>query len=231
MMIGVLIPAYNEEKNIRAVIREIKQALPNVKIVVVDDGSTDRTAELAEMEGPRVLRHQRNMGKAEAIKTGFEHFLRLARIRWVVLMDADRQYNAGECARLLEPLKRGEADFVMGYRDWRQVPFRHWLGNLVWRKAFNSLFGTGLRDTNCGYMAMTKDAMEVLKDIYGGYIIENSLLVNALRGGLRIIQVPVSVEYKEKRDVLSGVRMVLGILVFILREGIKFRVLRWLGRR
>jgi len=223
--VGALIPAYNEARTIKTVIKEAKEALPRCHVVVVDDGSTDRTAQLAKEAGAKVLRHEENRGKGEALRTGFDHILdSYPDVEWVVLVDADRQYFAKECGRLLEPLKRGEADFVMGYRDWGQMPFRHRLGNWVWRTAFNWLFGTKLQDTNCGFMALTREAMDKVKEIYGGYIIENSLLVNALKNKLRVVQVPVSVRYKRKRAVLGGIRVVSGILVFIVKEGLKWRL-------
>jgi glycosyltransferase involved in cell wall biosynthesis len=222
--VGVLLPAYNEEKNIRQVIREVKKCLANCHIVVVDDGSTDRTGELAKRMGVMVLRHPTNRGKGEALRTGFDYFLARPEISEIVIVDADRQYSASEADRLLAPLQRGEADFVMGYRLWAQVPFRHRLGNWVWRTCFNWFFDTRLRDTNCGFIALTRHAAKVVEDIYGGYIIENSLLVNALKEGLRILQVPVTVRYRQKRGLLSGTRMVLGILTFIFSHGIRYKL-------
>jgi glycosyltransferase involved in cell wall biosynthesis len=221
MKIGVLLPAYNEEKNIQAVIREAKKYLPKAKIVVVDDGSTDKTYELAKKEKVVVLRHEVNKGKGEAIKTGFKYFSKIP-VDFVIIADTDRQYLLEDAPKLLEPLKNGEADFVMGYRDFKNVPFRHKLGNFVWRTFFNFLFGTNLKDTNCGYVALTKDVMKKVK-VHGGYIIENAFLNECLKNNFRITQVPVKVVYREKSGILRGIRMVLGVLIFIIKEGIKYR--------
>jgi glycosyltransferase involved in cell wall biosynthesis len=218
-----LIPAHNEEKTIQKVISYVKKIklLP----IVIDDGSTDNTAYLAKKSKAIVLRHDVNKGKGEAIKTGFDYILtKQPKIQYTVLIDADFQYNPIEATRLLKPLKNGKADFVSGYRNFRKIPFRHRLGNWVWKTFFNLLFGTNFKDTNCGYMALTKEAMKKIKRIHGGYIIENTMFIEALRNNLRIKQVPVSVMYKEKSKITRGIRMVLGVLVFIIKEGIKYRL-------
>lgn len=224
MKVGILLPAYNEEKNIKQVIKEAKKYVPNSKIVVVDDGSTDKTYELAKKTGAKILRHEVNKGKGEALKTGFDFFLK-SNVDFVVVADADRQYLVKEAPRLIIPLQQGEADFVTGYRNWRGVPFRHKLGNFVWRRFFNLLFGTNFKDTNCGFISLSKKTIRKTKRaLHGGYIVENTLFVEALKNKLKIKQVPVSVVYRKKSGILRGFRMVLGVLIFILREGMKYRL-------
>ncbi len=218
-----LIPAYNEEKTIEKVVKKVKKM--NLTPIVVDDFSSDNTYELAKRSGAIVLKHEKNKGKGEAIKTGFE-FLKKNDFDHVVLIDADMQYSPEEAIKLLTPLKEGKADFVVGYRNWKNIPFRHKLGNFVWRNSFNILFGTKFKDTNCGFMALNKKAVKKIKNIGGGYIIENQLFVEALKNKLKIEQVPVSVNYKNKSGILRGVRVVLGVLFFILREGLKYRIKR-----
>ncbi|MDI6798727.1 MAG: glycosyltransferase family 2 protein [Candidatus Aenigmarchaeota archaeon] len=224
--IGVLLPAYNEEKNIQTVIKETKKYVPNSTIVVVDDGSTDKTSDLAKKSKVVVLRHNTNKGKGEAIKTGFKYFLKKD-ISYVIIADADRQYKIKDANKIIKLLKDGRADFVTGYRNWKEVPLRHKLGNFVWRNSFNLLFGTNLRDSNCGFMGLTKDGMRKIKNIHGGYIVENELFVEALRNKLKIEQVPVSVEYREKSGIARGIRVVLGVLIFIVKEGFKYRLGLW----
>jgi len=218
MKISVLIPAYNEEKDIRRIIERTKKAGFN-DILVVDDGSSDKTADIAESLGATVIRHKTNKGKGEALKTGFSY---LSDRDCVAVIDADMQYNPEEIGKITEPVSRG-VDFVMGCRDWKTVPFRHRLGNFVWRTAFNLLFGANLRDTNCGFMALSSRAVKLMKP-HGGYIIENSMLATALKNNLKIEQVPVSVNYHNLSKVPRGVRMVLGVLLFIIKEGLKYRI-------
>jgi len=220
-----LVPAFNEEKNIREVILRLKKH-KDVNIIVVDDGSTDSTSRIAQKLGTVLVRHETNKGKGEALNSGFEYILKKCpKAKYVAVIDADMQYLPEDAMKLLKPLEKGEADFVTGYRNWFVVPFRHRLGNFVWRKFFNILFGTDFKDTNCGYIALTRDAMKKVKRaLHGGYIIENSVFIEAIKNKFRIKQVPVSVIYKRKSGVVRGIRIVLGVFIFILIEGFKFRL-------
>ena len=224
MVYFALVPAFNEEKNIEEVILRLRKS-PKVNSIVIDDGSTDSTAELVKKLGVTLLRHRTNKGKGEAIKTGFNYILKNhPEAKYIVLIDADMQYLPEEIEKILEPLEKNEAGFVMGYRNWRAVPFRHKLGNFVWRVLFNFIFGTNLKDTNCGYMGFTKNAMKKIKKLYGGYIIENTMLVEAIKNKIKIKQVPVTVVYKHTSKIPRGIRMVAGIWFFIFIEGLKYRL-------
>lgn len=216
-----LVPAYNEEKNIYELIRRLKKMKFNV--VVVDDGSKDRTYELAKKAGAIVIRHKKNKGKGEALRTAFRYAKR-KKIKNIVIIDADLQYLPEEARKLLKPIKNGEADLVMGFRCWKEVPFRHRIGNFIWRKTFNFLFGVDLKDTNCGFMAFGERAIKKIKNIHGGYIIENSILADAIKNNLRIKQIPVKVFYHKVSKIPRGIRVVLGVLIFIILEGIKYKL-------
>jgi glycosyltransferase involved in cell wall biosynthesis len=216
-----IVPAYNEENNIYDVVKRLRKM--RFRVIVVDDGSKDRTYELAKKAGAIVLRHKINKGKGEALRTAFE-YAKKKKIKNLVIIDADLQYLPEEARKLLEPIKRREADFVMGYRNWKEVPFRHKLGNFVWRTFFNMLYGTNLKDTNCGYMAFGEKAIKEIENIHGGYIIENSILSDAVKKGLKIKQAPVKVFYHKKSGVKRGIRVVLGVLIFILKEGLKYKL-------
>lgn len=219
-----LIPAYNEEKNIKEVVQKVKKL--KILPIVIDDNSKDCTYEIAKKAGALVLKQPSNKGKGEAIKTGIEHVLKkLPKVKNFVLIDADMQYNPKEAPKFLEVLEKTDADIVIGYRDWSTVPSRHRIGNFVWRVSFNLLFGTKLKDTNCGIMAIKKNAAKkIVNALYGGYIIENSILSYAVKKNLKIEQVPVTVKYKSKSDVKRGVRMVGGIFLFILDQGLRYRL-------
>ncbi len=217
-----IVPAYNEESTIVRVIYELKKL--GFKVVVVDDGSSDRTNELAVKAGAIVLTHKNNRGKGIALKTGFDYVIKnFPGVKCITTIDADFQYHPKNMVKLIKPIERREADVVMGYRDWRKVPFRHKLGNLVWRTLFNLFFKTKLRDTNCGLMAFSRDSIKVVrKALRGGYIVENSILVEAINNGLKIKQVPVKVNYKKKSGLFRGIKIVLGVSIFLVKEGVKY---------
>ncbi|MBI2084081.1 MAG: glycosyltransferase family 2 protein [Candidatus Aenigmarchaeota archaeon] len=218
-----LIPAYNESKHIAGIVRQVSKI--GLKPVVIDDGSKDNTYDVAVDSGAICIRHERNKGKGEALKTGLEHILKhYPSFDYLILIDADNQYAPQEALKILRELEEAGADFVMGYRDWSLVPFRHQLGNFVWRTAFNILFGTKLKDTNCGLMGFDKKAVEKIKDsILGGYIVDNSILIGALKNRLKMSQVEVKVSYHRKSGVRRGTRVVLDVLYYIVKEGLKYR--------
>ncbi|MEM5804839.1 MAG: glycosyltransferase family 2 protein [Candidatus Aenigmatarchaeota archaeon] len=217
-------PAYNEGNNIGESVSLAISDLKGAKIIVVDDGSEDNTAKIAKMAGAIVLRHGTNKGKGEALNTGFSFVKQMKDAKYVVLLDADMQYRPKDAENVLLPLIKNEADFVMGSREWSAVPFRHRLGNLVWRLTFNLLFGTKLKDTNCGLVAMNRNALEAIGRVQGGYIIDNYMLIKCIRSGLIISNAPVTVYYKYLSKVPRGVRMVIGIWLFIVKEGLKYRL-------
>lgn len=220
--VALLLPAYNEEKNIQFVIKEAKESLPNSLVVVVDDGSTDRTYELAKELHVTVIKHKKNKGKAEAIKTGLKYLAR-KNIKYLIITDADRQYTLKDARNFLDVLKSGKVDIVMGYRNPKDVPYANRLGNFIWRSLFNFFFKTNFRDTNCGFIGLRQDTIDKIKNICGGYVLENSILRNAVKANLNIVQIPVKVRYG-KRKIGKFAKMFFTVLLFIILEGFKYRL-------
>ena len=222
--VAIIVPAYNEEDNIGDVIKRLRNSIKG-KIIVIDDASKDNTGKIAKKNGALVIRHKENKGKGEALVTGFREILEnRPKIEYVVIIDADSQYDPEDVPKLIDALKKGN-DYVVGARYWkRDVPFRHRFANFLWRKSFNFFFGTDLLDSNCGYISMNRKAMKILsKGIYGGYIIENVMLSKVVENNLKIKQVPVKVHYPEKRGGITGIRFFLGNFIFIIEEGFKYR--------
>jgi len=220
--LGLLLPAYNEEKNIQAVIKEAKKFLPADEILVVDDGSLDRTSELASKMKVKVLRHEKNLGKGEALKTGFKYFLTKP-IDFVIVIDTDMQYRPRDAWIILEALENKKGDFISGFRIPADMPYANRAGNFIWRTLFNLLFGAKLKDISCGLIGLDRMALKKIKNVGGGYIIESSMFVDCVKGKLKIHQVPVKVYYG-KRKIGKFARMFFGVLFFILNEGIKYRL-------
>ena len=218
-----LIPAFNEQENIKEVITRLRKHR-DIKIIVIDDGSRDSTPEIVKKLGVTLVRHEKNKGKGEAIKTGFQYISKKhPNAEYIFLIDADMQYPPEEVEKIFDPLDKGEADYVTGCRIPNQVPYANRMGNFGWRILFNLFFGTKLKDTNCGFVGMTREAMKKIKNIHGGYIIENSMLRDIVVSKLRIKQVPVRVVYG-KRKVTKFAKMFFGVMIFIFVEGMKFRL-------
>jgi glycosyltransferase involved in cell wall biosynthesis len=218
-----LIPAYNEEDNIEEVLRRLKK-VNHIIPLVVDDGSTDRTAELARKNGAIVIRFPKNRGKGEALKTGFEYISKHKNARYIVLVDSDLQFFPEESIKILKALRKG-ANFVIGYRNFSKIPLANRMGNHIWIFTFNLLFGSDIKDANSGFIGMDIKTIKLIKGhVGGGYIIDNGLRAAVVRHKLKIKHVPVTIVYGRKRDIKRFARMFFGNFYFIVKEGLKYRL-------
>lgn len=225
-----VIPTYNEAKHIEKVLTKLKIANKSGKLqsLVVDDGSTDKTAAIAKQLGARVLVHKKNKGKGEALKTAFKYILNNSNAKHAVVIDADMQYDPKEYKNVLLPLLKGEADFVSGTRNlyMNQVPFRHRLGIKVWRSIFNFFFKPTpkLTDTCNGFFALNRKAMKTLiNNVYGGYIVDHAIRIHCIKNGLKIKEAPVHIKYNGISGIWRGIRMVLGVTIFTFQQGLRYR--------
>jgi len=193
--ISVVLPTYNEEANLEGTVRGLAPVLTRVaadyEILVVDDGSADRTAEIAtrlagEIPHLRLLRHARNRGYGAALRTGFA----AATQEWILLLDADGQFLPEELERLV--VAAPGADFVLGYRQQRADAAHRRLFAAVWRALVGLLLGVRARDTNCGFKLLRTAAVQSLDLQAGGALISAELLAKARRRGAVLVEVPVT---------------------------------------
>lgn len=215
---AVIIPAYNEEKNIEAVVVETRKSLPKSLIVVVDDGSKDSTAHIAKIHGAVVLKNSRNLGKAESTKKAAKYiFVKHPEVKAIALIDADNQYYPRDLPRIIRPIVTGEADFVIGRRDFTDVPyFGHKFGIKIFAFLFNILYGTSFRDTVCGLRVISSEALKRMELKSSGYAVESEMLVDAVKKKMRIATVPVAVMYNMSHTVRKGSTMSLNIILHLI---------------
>lgn len=215
----IVIPAYNEELTIGSVVALSKKY---GDVLVVDDGSLDRTSEVAGACGAIVIRHETNKGKGQAIKTGFEYGISEG-YDVVVTIDADGQHNPDEIPKLLEPIVNGDADFVIGSRyisrAKKKIPFYRRIGLWVLNKG--TTIASGLEvDSQSGFRAITFSALKRLKLDSNGYSIETDMVVKAEENGITIVEVPIDVRYdvpnKHKRNPLSHGAGVLASIIGLI---------------
>ena len=193
--VSVVIPAYNEAGTIGELIRRVLATDLDKEVLVVDDGSTDATAEEAEKwadRGVRLLRHAENLGKGAALRTGFGE----ARGRIIIIQDADLEYNPEEYGKLLDPILRGEADVVYGSRflggPHRVLFFWHFVGNRLLTLLSNMLSNLNLTDMETGYKVMRREVVEGLVLRERRFGVEPELTQKLASGGWRIYEVPIS---------------------------------------
>ena len=213
--ITVLLPAYNEEVSIGSVVLRTRQFAD--RIIVVDDGSSDRTAEVAILAGAEVLRHPENRGKGAALKTGFGS---LNGDSIIVTIDTDGQHDPADIPRLVAPILRGEADMVNGSRyingDEKDTPFYRRVGQKVLDRATNFDSGLSVTDSQSGFRAFSGQSKEVFRFHQNGLAIESEMLADAAAAGLRIKEVEIGVRYdvdgSSEHPVTHGVRVLFKVL-------------------
>jgi glycosyltransferase involved in cell wall biosynthesis len=186
--------------------------------LVVDDGSTDATAQIAEAAGATVIRHERNQGKGMALNTGFCKARELSPDA-LVLLDADGQHFPEEVPVLLAPILAGEADLVIGsrYLNGREngVPGHRAWGHRVFNLLTRATSGVGATDSQSGFRAMSRRALHELSFSSAGFSVESEMQFLARERGLRVVEAPITADYAErpKRSVVQhGLLVLNGVL-------------------
>lgn len=195
--VTVVIPAYNEERTIVGVIRGLK-AKGFAQIIVVDDGSSDRTGKVVREEGVVLVRHLLNRGVGGALGTGIKAALRF-RPNIVVTFDADGQHDPDDIPRLIEPIEKGEADIVIGSRmlDPAGMPWSRRVANRIANVVTYLLFGVWATDSQCGLRAFSRDAAARIRIMTSGMEVSSEILAEIVRNRLRYREVPVKAIYTD----------------------------------
>jgi glycosyltransferase involved in cell wall biosynthesis len=196
--IAVLIPAYNAAATLHGVIEGIGGYISS--IVVVDDGSTDATAETARAAGAHVLRHQINRGKGVALRTGF-WFLLQQGYRAIITMDADGQHDPSYIPLFIRAYEEGRGDIVIGSRagEFHAMSWLRRFWNRLGVKAVSKLIGTPLTDTQSGYRLIKAEVLQGLPLRAAGYEVELELLIKACKRGHRVVEIKVTTHYIDGR--------------------------------
>lgn len=216
----VIIPAYNEEKNIVKVIQKVKKFAKNV--IVVDDGSKDNTFLEASKE-TTALKHILNLGKGAALKTGIKYAIELGAEN-IIVIDADGQHDPVEIPKFLNALKSN--DVVLGVRKFdKNMPAVLRFGNSFIDYTIKLLYGIKVNDTQCGYRAFTKAAYEKIMWQSSDYTMESETIANIGRHGLKFKEIPIQTIYSDKykgTTVIDGFKIVSNMLIWWL-AGLKRR--------
>lgn len=232
MILSIIIPAYNEDATIAEVLRRVGAApLAGVKkeIIVVDDASSDQTAQIAEqIPGIRVIRHAKNTGKGGAVKSG----IAAATGDLVIIQDADLEYSPEDYQAVIQPLLSGHADAVMGSRFLHERPvffgkrrspyFLHYAGNLSIIAVTNILYRRSFTDYEGCYKAFVRPLLLRTPIAANGFEFDNELICKIMRTGARLVEVPI---HYRPRTYEHGKKITWRHGLTILWTIIKWRVL------
>jgi glycosyltransferase involved in cell wall biosynthesis len=219
--LSVLMPALNEERTISQVLDSVLAAPVDLEVILVDDGSTDRTWELMEARAaadPRVhaFRHRINGGKGAAIRTA----LQKAGGEVVLIQDADLEYDPAEYPLLLEPIRSGRATVVYGSRAFTShTAYSYWyvVGNRLVTLATNVVYNCYLSDMETGYKVMPREVALSLDLRARGFELEPEITAKLIRSGQRIYEVPISYAARSRAEgkkltAMDGVRAIRTLL-------------------
>ncbi len=195
--IVALIPAYNADRFVGDVARRAGVHLP---VIVVNDGSTDRTLAEATAAGARVIDQQPNQGKGVALKRGFQAAFDRG-VAAVITLDADGQHDPSEIPLFVDRFRATGADLIIGERDFSKMPLVRRISNTIGRLAFSWAMGRRIRDNQSGYRLLSKRLMQtVLGSEERGYEFEMDMIVIAVKRGWRIEGVPIRTIYGEEKS-------------------------------
>ncbi|HWV85233.1 MAG TPA: glycosyltransferase family 2 protein [Capillimicrobium sp.] len=219
--VSIIVPAKDEARTIAHVLDRLGELPFPTEIIVVDDGSTDDTAAIVERHGgARLLRHDRNRGKGAAVRTG----IAASTGDFVVIQDADLEYDPSDLPKLMAPLFQGVADVVFGTRlrggePQRAHLFWHYLGNRFLSLLTNVLYNTTISDMEVGYKAFAGDLVRSIEIVSNDFRFEPEITAKVLRRHVRLYEVPISYygrTYEEGKKITwrDGIHAVSALLRF-----------------
>jgi len=229
VVLSVVIPVFNEAATLRQIVQRIQALDISTEILIVDDGSTDGSDRIADelarqFENVQLLTHRRNFGKGRALRTGISH----ATGEYVIVQDADLEYDPNDYGKLLRPLMGGRADAVFGSRflagsEHRVLYFRHYLGNRFLTFLSNLTTDLNLTDMESCYKAFRRDLLQSIELEEDRFGIEPEITSKVAKAGARVYEVGISYHgrtYAEGKKIRArdGVWAIWCIVKYALRR-------------
>lgn len=225
-LVSVIVPFYNEERTLQKVLSQLERLREkmNLEIIVVDDGSTDGTAEITNsFRSLTLISHSRNLGKGAAIASGLRH----CKGDVIVIQDADFEYLPEEIPNIVQPILENEADVVYGSRFMGKcegMKRSHWIGNILLSLSASLLFRKRITDVMTGHKAFRKCVIESIKLDENGFAIEVDITGRLARNGFKIVEVPIT--YRHRRKGYSKIKFKDGFSCLSTMIRLKFNLKR-----
>lgn len=215
MKVSVVIPAYNEQDAVGTVVRDVLAHMPDLaEVIVVDDGSADQTADMAEAAGATVIRSPYNKGNGAAVKTG----IRRASGDVVIMMDGDGQHSAADAVRLLDPIRQGH-DMAVGARNFgSQAGLHRGLANWLYNTLASYVAGHRIPDLTSGFRAIRRDvARRFLYLLPNTFSYPSTITMALFRAGFSVAYVPIEAAQRVGRSKISYLRDGTRFLIIITK--------------
>jgi len=217
MRVCVVIPTYNEAKTISDLVKGIRGA--GLDMVVVDDGSTDDTAAIAEESAVAVLRNTRNQGKGASLARGFDYAIKSG-FDAVITMDGDGQHLASDLPLFLRVAVNSEAGMIVGNRmlKTKKMPVLRYLTNKFMSWMISGMIAQRVPDTQCGFRLIKCDLLKKMNLSAAKFEVESEMLFRAAGEGFKITSVPVHTVYAHEKSHINPFTDTIRFFKFILRE-------------
>lgn len=229
--ITLFFPTYNEGAVIKETVLKAVKVLNNLfvnwEILIINDGSTDKTYEIANKlhetdSRIKVISHKVNLGYGASLQSGFYN----ARYDWIVFTDSDGQFEFSEITRFIEKQKETNADIVIGYYKKRQVSKFKIITSKMWETSVMILFGLRVKDIDCGFKLVSKKVIDTIPKLESerGAFISSEFLIKTKKAGFKIIEIPVT-HYPRLKGVGTGrnIRVIIRSFIDLFKLWRKLR--------
>ena len=224
--IRIVIPAYNVDQHLSELLERIKEYLPIRRVIIVDDGSDDRTPEIGVDFGAKVISFEENQGKGIALRTGFQ-FAQSMKAEWIMTIDGDLQHDPGYIPQFFKQAEKGRYDLLIGARERHPnvMPWDRRFSNWSTSSFLGLITRQRIEDAQCGYRLFRANLLQGMKLRCKYYDLETEFLLKAIRIGANIGWIPISTKYQGEassihrfKDTLRFMKVITKYLVSGLRR-------------
>ena len=218
--ITVLIPAFNAANTLDTLLARLTRYVPPENVLVVNDGSTDETLNIAERRGIKVISLEKNQGKGAALRKGFNVLQNDPNVEDVVTLDADLQHRPEDISRFVQKKKQGGADIVIGLRNrtGTRMPIHRVLSNAITSYLVSLRTRTNILDSQCGFRLIGKNVLLNVTIESSGFEAETEFLIKAIKQGFKIEFAPIETIYSGEQSHMTNWKTTMNFMRVLFRD-------------